>query len=56
MPFPKSPGSGEGSHNLPCKVTVTLGSEPRGPKQHRGVDLRHSTGMNMGGLILNSLM
>lgn len=56
MPFPKSPGSGEGSHNLPRRLRVTLGSKPCGPKKHRGVDLCHSTGMNAGGLILNSLM
>lgn len=45
MPFPKSPGSGEVSHDLPCIA----------PKS-RGVDLYCSTGMNMEGLILNLLM
>lgn len=55
MPFPKSPGSGEVSHNPPHRLRVTLDSEPHGPKKHKGVDLHHSTGMNMGGLILNSL-
>lgn len=56
MPFPKSPSSGEISHHLPHRLRVTLGSEPHGSKKHRGVDLHHSTGMNMGGLILNSLV
>lgn len=48
MPVPKSPGSGEGSHNLPHRLRVTLGSEPRGPKKHRGVDLCRNIGMNNG--------
>lgn len=55
MPFPKSPGSGEVSHHLPRRLRVTSGSEPRGPKKHRGVALHHSTGINIGALILNSL-
>lgn len=55
MPLPKSPVSGEGSHNLPCRLRVTLGCEPCGPKKHRGVDLCHSTRMNRGSLILTSL-